>query len=96
MSILIELPPIEEAQIAAMASQQGVSVDDLIKKAIRLYVPQQKVPQHINKELLNVINELKLQDASTTKETIQQERTLFAKIESGINSVREELGMRKL
>jgi hypothetical protein len=44
MSLVIELSPTEEASIVNVASQEGVSAPDLIRKAVFKYIEE---PEHV-------------------------------------------------
>ena len=80
MSILIELPPTEEAQVAETASREGVSVEDLVKKAIRHYLPQNP-PEPINAATIALIKQWEEEDAKMTPEEREKDRQIFAEIE---------------
>ena len=80
MSILIELPPTEEAQVVETANREGVSVEDLAKKAIRHYLPKNS-PEPVNAATIALIQQWEEEDAKMTPEEREKDRQIFAEIE---------------
>ena len=82
MSIVIELPPIEEAQVTDAATREGVSVDDLIKKAIRSYLPAINNPAaHVNAATIALMKQWEEEDAKLSPEELEKASRMYDEIE---------------
>jgi hypothetical protein len=81
MSIVIELPPAEEAQVTDAATREGVSVGDLIKKAIRSYLPEIKNPVSINAATIALMKQWEEEDAKLSQEEREKVNRMYDEIE---------------
>jgi metal-responsive CopG/Arc/MetJ family transcriptional regulator len=81
ISIIIDLPPAEEKQLTDAATREGVSVSDLIQKAIRSYLPKKGTTTHINAATLALIKQWEEEDANMTLEEIQKNHDIYSDIE---------------
>ncbi len=84
MSLLIELPPKKEAQVTALANEEGVSLEILLCKALDSYQREKfasKSHLHSNSGILELQKQWKLEDAKLSPEEREKENTLFAELE---------------
>jgi hypothetical protein len=89
MSLVIELQPTEEAQITDAAIGQGISVDDLIKEAIRRYLPAIKPSASVNAATIALMKQWEEEDTQLSTEERDKARQMYEEIEkNGIPRIR--------
>ncbi len=90
MSLTIELSPHQEQLIRETAAREGVSVDEIIARAVSERFPPPRA------EVQEFLARCEREDALASDEERAEDERIFAQLHANINETRQSLGMRLL
>ena len=96
MTLKVELTPSEEARLAAVAREEGVSPAEFARKLLTERLPPAAVNGPEEDPTLALFRQWGEEDARRTPDEADNENRLWEEFEANVNATRQILGMRQL